>query len=305
MGCAKESSSTPQCRAFSSPISRSAIPPASRTTSPRKPLRSSLRCACWKPRPVRRPRCNRRFAGARTIPGNATTAMRRCSARKNGPAAPRIRRAEADRPRHPRECGINYPALSEIAAAVDFFSSLSPAASRARRRPTRITGPPRFIGVPALPSLPRRAPQAAAGAPRRPGRRSRQDSRRRCNRSPHYRVSSPRPQIRRSNSAGNASRKFILASSMTGIRGSSPRRATSDPSQACRSDRCKAAGNTARGLHNSGQIRKATLSPFRASPTGVLAPCTSCVSEPPRSRSPAGIRESAANPIWRRQGRPH
>src|SRR5687768_15502111 len=70
--------------------------------------------------------------------------------RRTGAAAARIRHAEADCPRHPRERGINYPALSAIAAAVDFVGSLNPAASRAQRLPTRLTGPPRFIGVPGL-----------------------------------------------------------------------------------------------------------------------------------------------------------
>ena len=45
---------------------------------PRRPSRWSLRCACWRARRVRRPRCNRRCAGARTHPGSATTTMSRC-----------------------------------------------------------------------------------------------------------------------------------------------------------------------------------------------------------------------------------
>ena len=56
------------------PIFRSAIQRASRTIPRRRPLPWSWPCGCWKPPRVRRPRCNRRCAGARTRRGSATTA---------------------------------------------------------------------------------------------------------------------------------------------------------------------------------------------------------------------------------------
>ena len=66
----------------------------------RRPSRWSWRCACWKPRRARGPRCSRRCAGARMPPGSATTAMpaveRRRSWRGCGANSTRRRRSRAD-----------------------------------------------------------------------------------------------------------------------------------------------------------------------------------------------------------------
>ena len=77
MGCAKdivEHAAAPRFLFSDFPLGNSAGKPHD---VDRRRRRSSWRCGCWNPRPARAPRCSRRCAGARMLPGSSTTTTSR------------------------------------------------------------------------------------------------------------------------------------------------------------------------------------------------------------------------------------